>query len=148
LILFILINYYHFDLILILTLLFSKFEFYYNKRSFLNKLFHSFKEGQKKILRHFKTEDFPFNLFNLICRMNTKMNWWGYQTIEFMVVRTNSSGTHNNKIHTIYKQTSVLFLIFPCCCFGFISKAATTKNLQFVYDLSICYAWALMIVQI
>jgi hypothetical protein len=29
-----------------------------------------------------------------------------------------------------------LFWFFPCCCFGFIGKAATTKNRQFIYDLS------------
>jgi hypothetical protein len=45
-------------------------------------------------------------------------------------------GTHNNKIHTMYKQTSVFVLIFPCCCFAFISKAATTKNRYFIYHLS------------
>jgi hypothetical protein len=27
-------------------------------------------------------------------------------------------------------------VFFPCCYFGFISKAATTKNRQFIYDLS------------
>jgi hypothetical protein len=46
-------------------------------------------------------------------------------------------GTHNNKIRTIYKQTSVfVFDFFAFCGFGFISKAATTKNRQFIYDLS------------
>jgi hypothetical protein len=45
-------------------------------------------------------------------------------------------GTHNNKIHKIYKQTSVFVLVFACCCFDFINKAATTKNRQFIYDLS------------
>jgi hypothetical protein len=29
-----------------------------------------------------------------------------------------------------------LFKFFPCCCFGLISKAATTKPRQFIYDLS------------
>jgi hypothetical protein len=32
-----------------------------------------------------------------------------------------------------------LFWFFPCCCFGFISKAATTKNIQLMYDLSMVY---------
>jgi hypothetical protein len=40
-------------------------------------------------------------------------------------------GTHNNKIHTIYKQTSIFVLILSSCCFAFISKAATTKNRQY-----------------
>jgi hypothetical protein len=34
------------------------------------------------------------------------------------------------------KKPVFLFWFFPCCCFGFISKAATTKNRQFIYDLS------------
>jgi hypothetical protein len=29
-----------------------------------------------------------------------------------------------------------LFWFFPCCCFGFTNKAATTKNRQIIYDLS------------
>jgi hypothetical protein len=29
-----------------------------------------------------------------------------------------------------------LFWIFLCCCFGVITKGATTKNRQFIYDLS------------
>jgi hypothetical protein len=50
-------------------------------------------------------------------------------------------GTHNNKIHTFYKKQLFLFWFFPCCCFAFISKAATTKNLQFIYDLSMLGPW-------
>jgi hypothetical protein len=45
-------------------------------------------------------------------------------------------GTYNNKIHTNYKQSSVFVLIFSMLLVGFISKAATTKNRQFIYDLS------------
>jgi hypothetical protein len=53
-------------------------------------------------------------------------------------------GTHNNKIHTIYKQISNFVWFFTCCCFAFISKAATTKNRKFIYDhVTVCYAWAL-----
>jgi hypothetical protein len=44
-------------------------------------------------------------------------------------------GTHNNKVQIIYKQTSVIISVFPWCSFGFISKAATTKKHQFIYDL-------------
>jgi hypothetical protein len=47
-------------------------------------------------------------------------------------------GTHNNKFHTIYKQTSVFVSIFPCC-FSFISKAATTKNRHFMLGLGLGY---------
>jgi hypothetical protein len=32
-----------------------------------------------------------------------------------------------------------LFWFFPCCCFGCISKAATTNNRQLVYNLSRLY---------
>jgi hypothetical protein len=75
-----------------------------------------------------------------ICVKNKVQKFEKKMTILFFVY----FGTYNNKIHTIYKQTSVfvlvfsmfLFWFFPCCCFGFISKAATTKNLQFIYDLS------------
>jgi hypothetical protein len=45
----------------------------------------------------------------------------------FIFVRTTTK--------SIYTQTSVFVLVFPYCCFGFISKAATTKKHQFIYDL-------------
>jgi hypothetical protein len=32
------------------------------------------------------------------------------------------------------------FWLFPCCCFAFISEAVTTKNSQFIYDLSMLYS--------
>jgi hypothetical protein len=31
------------------------------------------------------------------------------------------------------------FWFFPCCCFGFICKAATTKNRQFIYHYTTHY---------
>jgi hypothetical protein len=68
----------------------------------------------------------------MLNEIKTKAQPYKKMTILFFVY----FGTHNNKIHTIYKQASVFVLIFPCCCFGFISKAATTKNRQFIYDLS------------
>jgi hypothetical protein len=45
-------------------------------------------------------------------------------------------GTHNNKIHTIYKQTCVFVLIFFMFLFCFISKQQQQKNRHFIYDLS------------
>jgi hypothetical protein len=42
----------------------------------------------------------------------------------------------NNKIHTIYKQTSVFVLSFSMLLFWFYYKAATTRNRQFIYNLS------------
>jgi hypothetical protein len=38
-------------------------------------------------------------------------------------------------LYNLYKPV-FLFSFFPCCCFGFISKVATTNNRQFIYDLS------------
>jgi hypothetical protein len=35
------------------------------------------------------------------------------------------------------------FWFFPCCCFGFVSKAATTKNCQFIEYRRSQFAWAL-----
>jgi hypothetical protein len=31
---------------------------------------------------------------------------------------------------------SVFVLVFPCCCFDFIRKIATTKSWKFTYDIS------------
>jgi hypothetical protein len=48
----------------------------------------------------------------------------------FILVRTPTTS-----IQFISKQV-FLFWFFLCCCFAFISKAATTKNRHFIYDLS------------
>jgi cell division protein FtsW (lipid II flippase) len=56
---------------------------------------------------------------------------------------------NNNKFHTIYKQTNVFVLIFFMLLFWFISKAATTKNRQFVYYLSmLCLGLAYVSIEI
>jgi hypothetical protein len=44
-------------------------------------------------------------------------------------------GTHNNKIHTIYKQTSVVVLVL-------LAKQQQPKIVN-LYTFSVCYAWAL-----
>jgi hypothetical protein len=50
----------------------------------------------------------------------------------FILVRTTTKS-----IQIISKPVMFLFWFFSCCCFGFINKAATTKNCQFIYDLSL-----------
>jgi hypothetical protein len=41
--------------------------------------------------------------------------------------------------YKLLKKPMFLFWFSPCCCIGFISKVATTKNRQFIYDLSMLY---------
>jgi hypothetical protein len=43
--------------------------------------------------------------------------------------------TATKSIQFIHKPV-FLFRFLPCCCFAFISKAATTKNRHFIYNLS------------
>jgi hypothetical protein len=53
-------------------------------------------------------------------------------TIWYLVILVR---TTKKSIQSINKPV-FLFWFFSCCCFGFISKAATTKNRQFVSDFS------------
>jgi hypothetical protein len=41
----------------------------------------------------------------------------------------------------ILVSTTTKSIQIPCCSFGFISKAATTKKRQFIYDLSVLLAF-------
>jgi hypothetical protein len=54
----------------------------------------------------------------------------------FILVRTTTKSIQ------FMNKPVFLFWFFPCCCFAFISKAATTKNRQFIYDLSMLW-WGL-----
>jgi hypothetical protein len=58
----------------------------------------------------------------------------------FILVRTTT------KFIQLINKPGFLLGFFPFCCFGFISKAATTNNRQFKYDLSmLCLGFDLYI---
>jgi hypothetical protein len=82
---------------------------------------------------------YPINpIFSQIFRLTQgpsirKMNYY-FIFIKFLFWYT----TQTKSIQFINKPL-FLFWLFPCYCFGFISKAATTKNRQFIYDLSLLW---------
>jgi hypothetical protein len=52
-------------------------------------------------------------------------------------------GTHNNKIHTIYKQTSVFVLVFShVVVLVLLPKQQQQKSVN-LYTISVSYAWAM-----
>jgi hypothetical protein len=85
-----------------------------NHRKLTFMVWHIHREGADCLLSHLKPK-------------HTKKRRY---YIFFILVRTTTKS-----IQFIYKPV-FLFWFFPCCCFGFISKAATTKNCQFIYNLS------------
>jgi hypothetical protein len=58
---------------------------------------------------------------------------WSYGGMQGPSIRKRTS----TKSIEIINKPVFLFWFFRCCCFGFISKAATTKNRQFIFDLSL-----------
>jgi hypothetical protein len=93
---------------------------------------------------NYKKNLFLIKLFKFIFHMNCCLNSH-WEIVFFLVTNVfRSRPKHTKKKWRFYNIKFIkwinkpvfLFWFFPCCCFGFISKAATTKNRQFMYDLS------------
>jgi hypothetical protein len=51
-------------------------------------------------------------------------------------------GTHNNKVHTIFKKTSVFVLIFFHGVVYLLLAKQQQQKIVILYTISVCYAWA------
>jgi hypothetical protein len=81
--------------------------------------------------------------FLYLCAQQFKMY---FRSFQFFFCRTGCHETSKifeihltDLFHAVAAFTNkpvFLFCFFPCCCFALISKAATTKNRQFIYDYS------------
>jgi hypothetical protein len=52
---------------------------------------------------------------------------------------------HNNKIHTIYKQTGVFVFIFSMLMFCFYKQSSNNKKIVILYTFLVCYGLGLAI---
>jgi hypothetical protein len=113
-----------------LSLIFSPFSNLQSSRLGLYSLYSERDKKLKKKRFHRQSNPSPENN-NWMSKSRSKHTWkkLRFYFLFILVITT------TNSIEFINKPV-FLFWFFPCCCFGFTSKAATTKDRQFIYDLS------------